>query len=496
MASDKTTGAGRTALLSWLSLLLGSGLMLFVGWRWNAPVAAWLAPVFLIRFFRDRERWYAALPAVPLLAVAAYVQFSGAWDLEGWMLPVFSVLRSAAFLVALYADRALRRRLPAAAATFVYPAVYLAVDYLLALTPLGTTLSASVTQLGFPAIAQLASVTGIWGLGFLGGWAASTANTVWDHRAELARVRRIAAAAGLALAAVVTFGSVRVGLAPSGTATVRVGSVTVPHVRDYWSWIDLSTPREVVSAHSAELASMTDALYAGSERAVAAGAKVVFWSEGNAVLTEDGEAAFLERARAFAREHAVYFAPAVLTLRYGSTLSDNKIVMIGPDGKEAFSFVKAKSWYPTGSDGILKTVDTPYGTIGAAICFDMDYPLFINRLARMGADIVVVPAYDSAGIRPFHTEVGLLRAVENGFSVVRQVNEGTSLAVDSWGRVLARQDFFGTEDRVMLADVPTRGVGTVYGLLGDWFAWAGMALAVVLVVAGIARGGKESTEAA
>ena len=161
----------------------------------------------------------------------------------------------------------------------------------------------------------------------------------------------------------------------------------------------------------------------------------------------------------------------MLELVYDSTLSDNKVVMFAPDGSTAFTYVKTMSWYPTGSDGILRTVDTPYGRIGAAVCFDMDFPYFIRKFARMGADIVLVPSFDSERIRPYHTEVGLFRAVEGGFSMVRQVSSGASMAVDSTGRVLARQDHFATADRLMFADVPTRGAWTLYGALGDWFAW-------------------------
>jgi hypothetical protein len=39
----------------------------------------------------------------------------------------------------------------------------------------------------------------------------------------------------------------------------------------------------------------------------------------------------------------------------------------------------------------------------------------------------------------------------------------------------------------MLSDVPTRRVPTLYAMLGEWFAYAGMALALALVVWGIAR---------
>ncbi len=471
----------------WTWLTLGSICMVFVGWRFNVPLASWLAPLFLIRFFRDRQRWPSTLLAIPLLAAGAYIQMAGGWDLDAWMIPLFSLLRPVAFFIALYADRALHRRLPRALATLVYPSVFLAVDYAIGFTPLGTIMSGSATQFSLPVIAQLASLTGLWGIGFLAGWTASVLNTLYEERSNPTRSRKLAWALAAALSFVAVFGGLRLALAQPVSSTVRVGSVTVPHPRDYWNWIDEGTPREAVAGHLDELASIEGELFEGSRRAVGAGARIVFWSEGNCVLTEDDEQAFLERASAFARENQVYLGAAVLTLKYGKSISDNKVVMVAPDGSLAFTYVKTKSWYPTGSDGILRVVDTPYGRIGAAVCFDMDFPSFVNRFARLEADIVLVPSFDSERIRPYHTEVGMFRAVENGFAMVRQVSNGESMAVDSHGRVLARQDYFRTADKLMLADVPTRRVLTLYGLLGDWFAWAGSALALALVALGIVR---------
>jgi apolipoprotein N-acyltransferase len=474
-------------VLSWVCLFVGSACFTFVGWRFNVPFAAWLAPVFLMRFFRDRVRWYATLAAVPLLAAASFIQLNGGWDLDPWMVYVFSVLRPAAFLAALYADKALFKRLPQAASILVYPAVYLVVDYAIALTPLGSGMSASATQFGFPAVAGLASITGMWGIGFLIGFTASAVNTLWDDGFDLRKSGKLAAAAAAALVAVTAYGSARSALIRPSSQTVRVASITAVHPRDYWTWIDQGTPREVVAASAAELSSIEEELFSQSRRAVDGGAKIVFWSEGDGVIPEDREQAFMTRAADFARNNGIYFAPAVVVLRYGQTVSDNKLVMFAPDGKPAYTYVKTMSWYPTGSDGILKTVDTPYGRIGSAICFDMDFPSFIRRLGALKADIVLVPAYDTERIRPYHTEVGLMRAYENGFSVIRQTNEGTSMAVDGSGRVLARQEFFETSDRLMFADVPTGRVPTLYAVLGEWFAYAGMALALALVIWGIAR---------
>ena len=472
---------------SWVWLAAGSACFVFVGWRFNVPLASWVAPIFLIRFFRDRPRWPSTLPAILLLGAASYIQLVGGWDLDAWQIPIFSLLRPAAFLVALYADRALHGRLPRGLSTLVYPSVYLAVDYAIGFTPLGTVMSASATQFALPVVTQLASLTGLWGIGFLAGWTAAVCNLLWENRPGLSKAGKIVPILGAVLAVVVVYGSLRVSLARPSSPTVRVAGISVTHPRDYWNWIDDGTPWDVVARYTGELASIEEQLFASSARAVTAGAKLVFWSEGNCVLTEDTEAAFIERAGRFAHDNGVYLAAAVLVLRYGQTISDNKILMMSPDGSVAFTYVKTKSWYPTGSDGILRTVDTPYGRIGAAVCFDMDFPSFVNRFARMGTDIVVVPSFDSERIRPFHTEVGMIRAVENGFSMVRQVSTGSSMAADYAGRILVQQDYFHTADRLMIADVPTRGAWTLYGLLGDWFAWAGAALAVLLVALGVAR---------
>ncbi|HVN54550.1 MAG TPA: hypothetical protein VMT46_09490 [Anaerolineaceae bacterium] len=58
----------------------------------------------------------------------------------------------------------------------------------------------------------------------------------------------------------------------------------------------------------------------------------------------------------------------------------------------------------------------------------------------------------------------------------------TPMAVDARGQLLAAQDFFTTRQRVMIVDLPTRGVRTLYGQLGDWLAWVSIALAAVLTV--------------
>ena len=68
---------------------------------------------------------------------------------------------------------------------------------------------------------------------------------------------------------------------------------------------------------------------------------------------------------------------ALATLTSGQSLLENKTVLIEPSGDIAWEFFKARPIpgepFVRGDDEIL-TLDTPYGKIAAAICFDMDFP--------------------------------------------------------------------------------------------------------------------------
>jgi apolipoprotein N-acyltransferase len=75
---------------------------------------------------------------------------------------------------------------------------------------------------------------------------------------------------------------------------------------------------------------------------------------------------------------------------------------------------------------------------------------------------MVVPSSDWREIDPLHTRMALLRGVENGCSVIRPTHKGLSAAADYQGRILAATDHFRASSRVMVAQVPSRGVWTLY----------------------------------
>jgi apolipoprotein N-acyltransferase len=169
---------------------------------------------------------------------------------------------------------------------------------------------------------------------------------------------------------------------------------------------------------------------------------------------------------------------------------ENKLVLIKPDGHVAREYNKVRP-VPGDQqilgDGKLRVLETPYGRISSIICFDGDFPQVPAQAGALKADILLDPSNDWLAIDPWHTQMANFRAIEQGVNLIRQTSRGLSAAFDYQRRRLAAVDHFQTVDYAMVSEVPTRGVRTVYSLLGDWFAWACLAGFAVLTVLALRR---------
>jgi len=457
-----------TRALPWL--IAGAALSYLVGWTPNFVVAPWIVPILLLLGSRRAPAWAPVAVALPLLSLVGIATVRGAWHMG---LPAelgFSVVLSLPLVGALLADRLLHHRLKPLAASFVFPSVWVWFDYAYShIYGLGDVFSPALTQFQNPVLLQLVSLTGIYGITFAIGWTATVVADALAHGDRDHRWTRPLAVLAAAGTLVAFYGSARLSSLDHDMPTVRVASIVVPHERDYHGEIvDRGTPSTEADRFRDELRALEDELFAQSERATASGARIVFWAETAAVMYEDHEADYLARGALFARKHGIYLQTASLVMRYDDPMIENQVTLFTPEGEVAYSYLKTQTWYPTESDGVIHAHETPWGTLSSVICFDLDVPHWMRQVAALDVDILLVPGFDTRPISPYHTEAGLFRAVEGGYSIVRGVNDGTSMAVDADGRTLALQDFFRTDERILFVDVPTKGRTTVYGVVGDW----------------------------
>ena len=483
---------------TWVPLFVAALLLPLANGAHAVALAAWLAPLFLLRFSRS-QRIIVSLPVILAAQVAALtIQYRGMVPFPTPIYIAVMLFYGLLFTMPYLVDRLLAPRLSRFFSSLAFPLTWASIEYLFSLGPFGTWFATAYSQSDL-ALLQMLSVTGLWGVTFLIGWTASAGNTLWEEWIISRRIPRVTLLCALLVLVAIVAGGVRLALFPPTGATVRVASLSGmdselhpdPKVMERFFRHQSLTPEEIATIRERSAAVDNDLLNR-SEREAKAGARIIFWGEANAPVLKQDEKDLIQRGANLAKTNGIYLGMALAGWHLETTPPlENKIVLVQPDGTSAWEFFKAHP-VPGGEaaisirgDGKVRMLDTPYGRLSSVICFDADFPSLLAQAGRLRTDILLDPSNDWKAIDPWHTKMASFRAIEQGFNLVRHTSQGLSAAFDYQGRQVAAMDHYVASDRVLVAQVPTRGTRTVYGLLGDWFAWAclvGLAGVVTLAV--------------
>lgn len=490
--------------LAYLWLALGGVLYLFTAGRWVIPLAGWLAPLFLLRFVRTRRLLTGLLLAWLVRSVVAAVAQQGIILISGPGYYVVVLLLTLVAMLPYLADRLLTPRLNSFIATLVFPVTYTLVEYLSSFGPNGTITSIAYTQYGDLPLLQVLSVTGIWGITFLLTWFASVGNWAWERGFAWPKVRGCGLLYAGVLLVVLLGGGARLAFFPPDGTLVRIAGLSPSRaaVSAFNQQLPPETLNLLISGKAtqadralarAAFTTLDDDLFVRSQQEAQAGAKIIVWPESSAVganILQEDEPALLQRASALAQQEGIYLEMGLGVFLGNSSpppFLKDEAVLVEPTGKVAWTYEKSHL-VPFGEqqevvqgDGTVPLVNTPYGRLATAICFDQDFPATMRQAGQGGADLVLGPSDDWQAMDPSHAQHATFRAIENGFSLVRQASKGLSLTVDYEGHVLAASDYFTTDDQIMVAYVPTQGVHTIYASIGDLFAWLCMVGLVALI---------------
>lgn len=110
------------------------------------------------------------------------------------------------------------------------------------------------------------------------------------------------------------------------------------------------------------------------------------------------------------------------------------------------NFIESQTIEP-GSDVVV--VDTPFGRLGFAICYDLRFPELFRSMSQEGVEVLVLPSAFTAITGKAHWEILVrARAIENlsyviaaaqgGYHFNGRETYGDSMIIDPWGRVLDR----------------------------------------------------------
>ncbi len=499
-------------LIAFISNILSSA-------KWGIALFGWISPIgflFFIRFSRIRWKWFV------LFIVLLLASIIDAKDVAPFPLPLLVILgliESAKIILVYLTNEVVQKRNSRFSATLFLPAAFTSLEFINAKLGGGVWWSVANAQYGFSWLRQLASVTGIWGISFMIYWLAAV--VIWsisEFRKDNHSLRGIWVY-GLLFAMVMIYGGIRYhGNLQMETKNVRIAGITAPsfgfltglyedfsgkevHINPRTS---MSSPdlqeinraqlpfiesADTVKFHRgyAAMHAINDSLFFMSARAAAAGARIILWSEANALVFAFDEAALTLRASQFAESHKVYLlmSRAVILpgkIEQGRKFLKNEAILFGPDGRILSLFHKnnpvpfAEASVP--GDGNIPVTETPYGRIATSICYDADFPIQMRQLGEKKAGLLLLPSGDWSAIAPYHSYMAIFRGIENGNAIFRQASGGLSVATDYRGKMIGSFDFYGAGEKLWYAEIPVGHVSTLYNRIGDLFAYACLLVAV------------------
>jgi deaminated glutathione amidase len=201
-----------------------------------------------------------------------------------------------------------------------------------------------------------------------------------------------------------------------------------------------------------------------------------------AIFREDADPV-LARGRAAAAEHGIWLTIGSLALDDGEGRWVNRAFVIDNNGAIVARYDKmhmfdvdlasGESWresnaYAAGEKVV--TAQTPLGTLGLTICYDIRFPAMFEALGAVSCDVIAIPAAFTVPTGKAHWHVlQRARAIEASAFVVAaaQVGKhedgrqtyGHSLVVDPWGEVLL--DLGGDQRGVGVVDLDLDRIAAV-----------------------------------
>lgn len=439
----------------------------------------WLAPVPVLLFALESPAWQGALVAagawlVGCLNLWSYLRGGGAPAIA-WFVPCGTA--AVVFAAAVLLTRAFARQGAVWSAWVALPAVWVTFEFVRNLLwPHGSGASVAYSQLNFLPFLQWASVAGPWGMGFvlmLFPTGLALGFHLWG-RVRKQALGVVGATLGVA-ATVLIFGAVRLQMSQPGPE-VRVGLAA----SDANGHLQVARPGAATERLFGEYAQSAQEL-------IRHGAQVVVLPENLGVVVDPDVARADALFQAIADRGGAVLVVG-MTHAASRSMQHNEARIYAP-GVAVRSYDKEHLLPPfenTYTPGAAPTLLSARGTAaarpwGVAICKDFDFTEPARGYGRAGVGLMLAPAWDFRVDGFWHGHIAVMRAVEDGFSLVRAARNGLLTVADDRGRIVAETPSNAAPFATLTANVRAGHDRTLFLLLGDWLGWCAIVLLAILV---------------
>lgn len=456
-------------------LYFGNGLMP----RW--PLV-WFAPLPVLLFALRRPAAQAALVAALSWMIGGLNMWGYLRILKGPPVAWFTGVGLAAlvFAAGVLLLRALAQRGAVCSAWLALPSLWVSYEFVRNLLwPHGSASCIAYSQLNFLPFLQLASLTGPWGMSFvLMLFPAGLALGIHLWNPARKQAAQILGATLTVVAAVLVFGAVRLHLPQSGPQ-VTVGLI--------------ASDQNAGPMHSGAPTLRQFQNYAQqAQNLIARGAQVVVMPEGLGTVLEpdaaSADAIFQQLADSTGAVLVMGTGYDIGTVKYDEARIYSPNAPMRRYDKEHLLPPLENMFTPGTSRTFFKAPGKANGqTWGVAICKDMDFTNPARGYGQSDVGLMLVPGGDFRVDGFWHGHIAIMRAVEDGFSLVRAARKGFLTVADDRGRIVAESASNSAPFATVLATLPQGHSSTLFLLLGDWFGWSSIALLLIVGVQYVRR---------
>jgi apolipoprotein N-acyltransferase len=497
-------------------LALASGLALALSFpNYNLPLVGWLAVGMLVlASYRARP---AVAPVYGFLHALIFYPVSIPWvatvmhqygNVDPWLsagiLSLFGVLGGIIWASFSWGVAVASRKSAALACAFAAP-MWVTLEFARSHLPIIAfpwNLSGYVAS-GSLALVQLTAVTGIHGLSFVvAGYSSLVAYAIVMGTQRMWKTALVATAALIFVAVGGRY------FVPSAAPryVAHLVQTNFPQSETYPpDWMKQHAGElDELAAITIEAAHRPPHIPGGPSSATLPG--LVIWPEVPAPFSFQDQD-FAGRAARIARDSQSEFLVGAVDWRKGpadSWQATNSAILLDPNGHRIFTYdkirlvpfgeyVPLRRWLTFAGKLTADIGDFTPGTVhavgyldepgvkdllaapkfGTFICYEAVFPEEARQYTTGGAQLLITISNDGwfgrSGAPEQHLMMARLRAVENRRWLLRATNNGFTVAVDPYGRIVAQ---LATDIRGQLdAPYDFRSELTPYVRFGDWFPW-------------------------
>ena len=444
---------------------------------YNIPLLIFIWPYCFLVYLHQNEKKIISLIIVSMcLIVSNMIRWIGIYQDNYLYSSVAGLYYSIINIIPYILDDIIYNKISKWASVFVFPLLVAFTEYVFEFVSIANHNVYAYALRDNNHIIQICSLFGCYFLSFIIALFASIMDYSYDVYKKEKKISKFVYTYAIIILLISSFGSIRLLIPEKGerfNIAAALGSSQSLYLEEKESALPIDVymdyiQKTIIKANNSE-------------------AKIILYAEEAFALEEADRKDIISKTSKLAEKYNIFVVLAI-EVKYDNYLK-NEAILISDKGKVLYNYEK-KNLIPVMESEYrntmteYKTFDTDIGQLGVVICYDINFPDYLNQLSRLGLDTLLIPSWDWDSLTEYHSNNLRFRAVENGFNTMKSTADGITLSHDYKGRFLSYFQPYKCQDHFVVSSVYKRGTKTLYSYIGKFFNYFYLAALIILVIIG------------